>query len=51
MGPVCQADRGITNMTVLQNHFFCIKKVIMVLYSINDQIKRGIKHDDKEYIN
>ena len=50
MGPVCQADRGITNMTVLQNHFL-YKKVIMVLYSINDQIKRGIKHDDNEYIN
>ena len=50
MGTVCQADRGIANMTVLQNHFL-YKKVIMVLYSINDQIKRGIKHDDKEYIN
>lgn len=28
MGPVCQADRGITNMTVLQNHFFCKKRAI-----------------------
>ena len=36
MGPVCQADRGITNMTVLQNHFLQKKERFQLLIRVFD---------------
>ena len=30
--------------------FLCIEKVIITLYFVNDQAKKGIKHDDNKYI-